>query len=162
MVRTPEEQLAYETQRREQRRECERRRRAAKTAEDRAREADRKRQARQDRARREAENAAKRHKYHAAKEGNFEDVSGVPYRHNENWQILLANALEHYGYQLSVPPGFSNTASQTPAWVKTSNAEAQCTVKFTQSAQSVQATLQPKVRSVAMQTEGRRMPRTSR
>lgn len=157
-MRTPEEQVAYEMQRREQRRECERRRRAAKTAEDRAREAERKRQARQNNPRREAENAAKGHKF-SADDG---EVSGIPPGANEHWQILLANALEHYGYQLGVRPGFSCMASQTPAWVKTKDAVTQCTVKFTQAAQASQATLQPKTRSIAMQTEGRRMPRTSR
>lgn len=158
-MRTPEEQVAYEMQRREQRRECERRRRAAKTAEDRAREAERKRQARQNNPRREAENAAMRSKYHATRG----EESGVPPEDNEHWKILLANALEHYGYKLSIRPGFSCAASQTPTWAKRrKDAETQCTVKFTQAAQSSQATLQPKTRSIAMQTEGRRTPKTSR
>ncbi|KAH6921603.1 hypothetical protein HPB50_003101 [Hyalomma asiaticum] len=67
VLRTPEEQLAYEARRLELRRQYHRRRRAATSAEDRARAADRKRQLRRDEARREWENAAKRRKSHAAR-----------------------------------------------------------------------------------------------
>ncbi|KAH7948677.1 hypothetical protein HPB49_000729 [Dermacentor silvarum] len=55
LVRSPEEQLAYEQHRREQERERSRRRRANASAEDRARDAERKRQYRADPAARAAE-----------------------------------------------------------------------------------------------------------
>ncbi|CAN8011958.1 unnamed protein product, partial [Ixodes pacificus] len=72
IVRTPEEQRAYEERRRKQQRECQRRRRAAKTTDaDRAQNAKRLRQMRQDDERRGAENASKRRRYHAAKLDNF-------------------------------------------------------------------------------------------
>ncbi|XP_077530022.1 uncharacterized protein LOC144142404 isoform X1 [Haemaphysalis longicornis] len=66
VVRTPEEQLAYEARRRELRKEYKRRHRAANTHE-RARHAERMRRARRDEAYRKLENAAKRRKYHASK-----------------------------------------------------------------------------------------------
>ncbi|KAM7286108.1 uncharacterized protein ISCGN_032993 [Ixodes scapularis] len=72
IIRTAEEQRAYEERRREQQRECQRRRRAANTTdEDRARNAKRLRQMRQDDERRGAENASKRRRYHAAKLDSF-------------------------------------------------------------------------------------------
>ncbi|XP_077530026.1 uncharacterized protein LOC144142406 [Haemaphysalis longicornis] len=68
VVRTAEEQLAYEARQRERRREYNRRRRAGDTrCEVRARDAERKRKARRDEACRRSENAAKRRRYHAAK-----------------------------------------------------------------------------------------------
>ncbi|XP_042145074.1 uncharacterized protein LOC120844410 [Ixodes scapularis] len=76
IIRTAEEQRAYEERRREQQRECQRRRRAANTTdEDRARNAERLRQMRQDDERRGAENASKRRRYHAAKLDSFNGAS---------------------------------------------------------------------------------------
>ncbi|XP_077533396.1 uncharacterized protein LOC144145602 isoform X2 [Haemaphysalis longicornis] len=98
IVRTPEEQRAYEEQRREQKRECQRRRRAAFTDEDRAREAERKRRAMRDDQRRDAHNAAQRRSYWSRRQRHHAfpypvDIDGetppvpVPCLHHSHGQL---------------------------------------------------------------------------